>query len=66
MIKDLIKELRIKDSWNSNLLPDVICQNSIMISQGSYNAVRRWLKKIDERLPIATERGRRNLIALVR
>ena len=30
----------------------------------SYNAVRRWIKKIEERLPIATEKKQRNLIAL--
>jgi len=30
----------------------------------SYNAVRRWIKKIEERLPIATEEKHRNLIAL--
>jgi putative transposase len=28
----------------------------------SYNAVRRWIKKIEE--PIATERKQRNLIAI--
>jgi len=30
----------------------------------SYNAVRRWIKKIGERLPIAAEKKQRNLIAL--
>ena len=30
----------------------------------SYNAVRRWIKKIEERLPIATEKKQRNLIAI--
>ena len=27
----------------------------------SYNAVRRWIKKIEERLPIATEKKKRDL-----
>jgi len=30
----------------------------------SYNAVRRWIKKIEERLPIATEKEKRDLIAI--
>ena len=30
----------------------------------SYNAVRRWIKKIGERLPMAAEKKQRNLIAL--
>ena len=30
----------------------------------SYNAVRRWIKKIEEKLPIATEKKPRNLIAI--
>ncbi len=30
----------------------------------SYNAVRRWIKKIEERLPISTEKKKRNLIAI--
>jgi len=28
----------------------------------SYNAVRRWIKKIEERLPISKEKKKRNLI----
>ncbi len=31
----------------------------------SYNAVRRWIKKVEERLPTATEKKKkRNLIAI--
>ena len=30
----------------------------------SYNAVRGWIKKIDERLPTATEKKKRCLIAI--
>ena len=30
----------------------------------SYNAVRRWIKKIEERLPIATEKKHRKLVEL--
>ncbi len=30
----------------------------------SYNAVRRWIKKIEEKLPIATEKKQRNIVAI--
>jgi transposase-like protein len=70
MIRDLVKELRIferdKVPEDVKILGIAIYfQTSSFrrtakilseLHKVSYNAVRRWIKKIEERLPIATER----------
>ena len=78
MIRDLVKELRIfernKVPEEIKILGIVIYfQTSSFrrtarilseLHKVSYNAVRRWIKKIEEKLPIATEKKPRNLIAI--
>ncbi len=78
MIRDLVKELRIfernKVPEEIKILGVAIYfqtssfrRTARILSElhpVSYNAVRRWIKKIEERLPIATEKKNRNLIAI--
>ena len=78
MIRNLIKELRIfernKVPEDIKILGIAIYfqtssyrRTAKILSEFyrvSYNAVRRWIKKLEERLPIATEKKRRNLIAI--
>ena len=78
MIRDLVKELRIfernKVPEEIKILGIAIYfQTSSFrrtarilseLHKVSYNAVRRWIKKIEEKLPIATEKKPRNLIAI--
>ena len=78
MIRDLVKELRIfernKVPEEIKILGIAIYfQTSSFrrtarilseLHKVSYNAVRRWIKKIEEKLPIATEKKQRNLIAI--
>ncbi len=70
MIKDLVKELKIfernKVPEDIKILGIAIYfqtssfrRTAKILSEFhrvSYNAVRRWIKKIEERLPIATEK----------
>ena len=78
MIRNLVKELRIfernKVPEEIKILGIAIYfQTSSFrrtarilseLHKVSYNAVRRWIKKIEEKLPIATEKKPRNLIAI--
>ncbi len=78
MIRDLVKELKIfernKVPEEIKILGIAIYfQTSSFrrtarilseLHKVSYNAVRRWIKKIEEKLPIATEKKQRNLIAI--
>ena len=78
MIKDLVKELKIfkrnKVPEEIKILGIAIyfCTSSFRrttrilfeLHPVSYNAVRRWIKKIEERLPISMEKKKRNLIAI--
>ena len=78
MIRDLVKELKIfernKVPEEIKILGIAIYfQTSSFrrtarilseLHKVSYNAVRRWIKKIEEKLPIATEKKPRNLIAI--
>jgi len=54
-----------KGSWHSYLLRPHHSGELRILSDHkvSYN-VRRWIKKVEERLPISTERKPRNLIAI--
>ncbi len=78
MIRDLVKELRIfernKVPEEIKILGIAIYFQTSSLRRTarilselhpvSYNAVRRWIKKLEERLPIATEKKKRNLIAI--
>jgi len=78
MIRDLVKELRIfernKVPEGIKILGVAIYfqtssfrRTARILSElhpVSYNAVRRWIKKIEEGLPISTEKKKRNLIAI--
>jgi len=78
MIRDLVKELRIfernKVPEDIKILGIAIYfqtssfrKTAKILSEFhkvSYNAVRRWIKRIEERLPIATEKKKRNLVAI--
>ena len=77
MIRNLVKGLRI---FKRNKVPreikilgiaiyfQTLLQEKVKIlsefHKVLYNAVRRWIKKIEERLHIAMEKEHRNLIAL--
>ena len=75
MIKDLVKGLRIfernKIPEEIKILGVAIYfqtssfrRTARILSElhpVSYNAVRRWIKKVEEKLPISTEKKKRNL-----
>ena len=75
MIRDLVKELRIfernKVSEGIKILGVAIYfqtssfrRTARILSElhpVSYNAVRRWIKKFEEKLPISKEKKKRNL-----